>query len=520
MSTHVLLARRPGWRAAPSLSHGIDTIAGTLRLASTPPPSVFDRPPRRVVDLPCCERGVVDVAGRRVLVITGTGQPRLVLTPPGGPASWSPVGLVPLPPDRLAVLDAAHVVHLFDLHGAWLGTQPDLADADAPASGPRFVGEGVLVTKALDSGLPGCRWHAVEVRGRVPQGTRVEVATLTAEDDFTEAEVATLGDRWTPSASFGDPALGAWDALVFAPDGRYLWLRLTLIGDGADTPELVDVAVRPSRHTSLERLPAIFAAGESDFLERYLALTDTVRASVTDLLEHLPHELDPRTADASARRDFLAWLGGWVGMDDLGALPVPRRRRLVAAAAELYRRRGTPDGVARHVGLWLGRRVEVLEHYRLRRWAITTQARLGDASVLFGPEIVRRLRLDEYSRIGEFVLVSTPSPRIDPFAVFAHTFTLYVHACDTDDVAALAASAERVAGAVSPAHTLAVVAVVRPRASVGVQARLGMDALVAGPPPAGRVGDAVGLAVAADPRAGGLAGIGIDARVGTRAHIG
>lgn len=520
MSTHVLLARRPGWRAAPSLSHGIDTIAGTLRLASTPPPSVFDRPPRRVVDLPCCQRGVVDVAGRRVLVITGTGQPRLVLTPPGGPASWSPVGLVPLPPDRLAVLDAAHVVHLFDLHGAWLGTQPDLADADATPSGPRFVGEGVLVTKALDSGLPGCRWHAVEVRGRVPQGTRVEVATLTAEDDFTEAEVATLGDRWTPSASFGDPALGAWDTLVFAPDGRYLWLRLTLIGDGADTPELVDVAVRPSRHTSLERLPAIFAAGESDFLERYLALTDNVRASVTDLLEHLPHELDARTADASARRDFLAWLGGWVGMDDLGALPVPRRRRLIAAASELYRRRGTPDGVARHMGLWLGRRVEVLEHYRLRRWAITTQARLGDASVLFGPEIVRRLPLDEYSRIGEFALVSTPSPRLDPFAVFAHTFTLYVHACDADDVAALAASAERIAGAVSPAHTLPVVAVVRPRASVGVQARLGMDALVAGPPPAGRVGDAVGLAVAADPRAGGLAGIGIDARVGTRAHIG
>lgn len=515
MSTHVLLARRPGWRPAARLSHGVDLDGGVLRLAPLQPPSVFELPAQRVVDLPRCQRGVVDVVNRRVLILAGTGQIRLVFRPPEGP--WQPVGLVYLPPGRLAVLDAARLVHLFDCHGTWLGTQADLPAASAP---PGHAREGVLVTTVLDSGVPGCRWHSIKLRGRVPQGTRVEVAALTGEEELTEAEVATLADRWAPSATFGDPALTAWDTLVFAPAGRYLWLRLTLVGDGTATPELDDVAIHPFRHTSLERLPAIFAAGQSDFLERFLALTDTVRASVTDVLEDLPHQLDARSADASARKDFLAWLGGWVGMEDLASLPVRRRRRLIGAAAELYRRRGTPDGVARHVGMWLGRRAEVLEHYRLRRWAVTQHARLGDASVLFGPEVVRRLRLDEYARIGEFALVSTPSPRLDPFAVFAHAFTVYVHACEGDDVAALAASGARIVRAVSPAHTQAVVAVVRPRATVGVQARLGLDALVAGPPPAGRVGDGLGLAVAADPRAGGLASIGTDARVGTRAVLG
>ncbi|MCW3494219.1 phage tail protein [Microbacterium sp. SSM24] len=519
MSSHFLLAARPGWRPASTLTHDV-SVDGALTLDPLPGPSVFDLPLQRVIDLPDCQRGVIDTAGRRVLVVAGTGQVRLVFTPPGGPSTWSPVGLVCFPPDRLAVLDASGVVHLFDCGGEWQGTVPDLEAPVDPDADPRYPVQGALVTTALDAGLPGCCWHRIELRGSVPSSTRIEVATLTTEEDLTETEIALLDDRWVAAATFGDPGLAAWDTLVFSPPGRYLWLRLTLVGDGSSTPEVTDAAVHPFRHTSIERLPAVFSSGESDFLDRFLALTDSVRDSVTQLLDELPLQLDPRAAGASERRDFLAWLGRWVGMDDLAGLPEARRRRLIRAAAELYRRRGTPDGVARHIGMWLGRRVEVLEHYRLRRWAIANGARLGDDSVLFGPEIVRRLRLDEFSQIGEFSLVSTPSPRLDPFAVFAHAFTVCVHAASCDDTATLGDAAARIARAVSPAHTAPEVAVVRATATVGVQARLGIDALVAGPPPAGRVGQEIGMAVAADPRAGGLNSIGIDARLGSRAVVG
>jgi len=521
MSTHFLLAGRPGWRESAVLTSAVCLNDG-LRLAALPGPSVFDLPPALAVPLPCCRRAVLDEAGRRMLVLAGTGQVLRIITslpenvPPD--AAWQPFGLVVLGED-LGVLDAGRQVHRFDLNGRYLATLDDLPGGAISAGQQAYAAEGRLTTVALDSGLPGCTWHRVVLSGSVPSGTHVEVQTLTTDLDLTEAEVVALDDRWRTAAIAGELDGEGWDALVAGPPGQYLWLRLILRGDGQLRPRIDDVEVHFPRVTSLNRLPAIFAAGESDFLERFLALTDTVRASVTELLDHLPWQIDARSADADDQRDFLAWLGGWVGMDDIDRLPVARQRRLVLAAADLYRRRGTPDGVARHTGLWLGRRTSVLEHFKLRRWAINNSSRLGDATELFGPDVVRRLKVGEYATIGEFALVGVPSPRTDPFRVFAHAFTLFVHAEGDEDVDTLAASARRIVAAVVPAHCSAAVCVVRPTARLGVQARLGLDATVAGALPPGHLGDPL-VPLAADPRASGLTSIGIDARVGTRAAIG
>ncbi len=547
-----LLSRRPGWRSEVLLSSGIEAAAGVLRLATPPPPSVFDCPLVTLLELPGCRRAVLDVGGRRALLVSGTGQVVRIAGPwriadgsaeavcatqalagPGCGAevtwpsgTWQPIGLVLLPDGRPGVLDRTRGIHVLDCRFGYAETLAELPGPCAAERPPAYAPEGIFVTVALDSGLPGCRWHRIEVAGVVPSGCNVEVHTLTSDADHTAGEIAGLDDRWVTAGVMGEwPAASAgstppWDALVQSPPGQYLWLRLVLRGDGTRSPALTEVGVHFPRQTSLRHLPAVFAAGDSDFLDRFLALTDTVRASVTELLDHLGWQLDPRSADADDRRDFLGWLGGWVGMDDIAALPVARQRQLIAAAAELYRRRGTPDGVARHAGLWLGRRTAVLEHFKLRRWAVANSSRLGDASVLFGPGAVRRLELGEYSAIGDFALVGVPSPRTDPFRVFAHAYTLFVYARGTDDGDALAAAASRIARAVSPGHVAVTVCVIRPTAIVGVQARVGLDALVAGAPTPGHLGDPLGLAIAADPRAGGATSLGIDARVGTRATIG
>ena len=520
MSTHFLLAPRPGWRLAPLLGTGISFDGLVLRLSDGPARSIFDDPLQRAVALSRCERAVLDPDHQAVLIITGTGQLRMIITAPD-PAGWSPIGLRALPGDRLAVLDAGRLVHLFDHCGRWLRTVPDLPGTPAVDPAQPYAATGTAVCGPLDSRRPGCRWHRIVLDGDVPGGTQVEVATLTTDLDLTQAEIAALpADRWSVAGTYGDPALTRWDVLIGGPPGQHLWLRIALRGDRTATPRLTAAEVYYPRATSLGRLPAVYAAGPSDFLDRFLALTDTVRDSVVALLDSMPAELDARSADPADRRDFLVWLGGWVGMTGIAELPVVRQRRLIAAAAELYRRRGTPDGVARHVGLWLGRRTAVLEHFRLRRWAVLNRGRLGDATQLWGPGIVGRLQLDEYATMGEFSLVSVPSPRTDPFRVFAHRYTLYVYAHGDDDLAVLERSAAAVVAAVQPAHTAADIALVQACAQIGVQARLGLDAVVAGPPSPGHLGDRLGIPLAADPATSGLSSIGNDARVGSRAVVG
>jgi phage tail-like protein len=550
-----LLAPRPGWRQSAMLSQDVQLTEARLRLANAvAPPTIFDCAPPACVALPCCEWAVRDAACRRVLIVTGTGQVRLVLGPlawtaDGGARpvahrcvpdasgcrfapvweerTWQPAGVIEVDGAAGVVDTANRVVHVFDRAGHWVRASDgtDLPGCPWPAATPRYQRSGDFVTVGLDSGRPGCEWHRVALSGTTPMGSRVTVSTLTTDGDLTEGEVATLDeDRWVTAGTYSDPSRSQWDALVASPPGRYLWLALALASDGAVTPTIDDIEVHFPRQTSLRFLPAVYRTGADggSFMDRFLALTDTVRGSVTGEIDQLAWQLDPRAADAAPQHDFLDWLGRWIGMIDTETLPTARRRRLIGAAAELYRRHGTPDGVSRHVALWLGRRVQVLEYYRLRRWAVVDHGRLGDATRLFGADIVQRLQLDEHAQIGAFRLVDTPSPRTDPFAVSAHRFTLFVHACPDDDPEQLAARASRVVAAVQPGHCVSGVAIVLPRMRVGAQASLGLDSVVGGAPSPAQLGGRrlrEGLTVGREPRRGDRPGIGIDARIGTRAAI-
>jgi phage tail-like protein len=382
--------------------------------------------------------------------------------------------------------------------------------------------QGRFLTERLDGRATECLWHRVVIRATIPPGGTVRVRTLTSEAPLSTGEIDVIDDgRWATDQVLDSTGKTTWDCLVTSDPARYLWLELTLGSDGVDTPVVHDAEVEFPRRSSLERLPGAYRsdADSTRFLDRFLSITDTVRASVVTALDDMPAIFDPDATPAGedGDPDFLTWLAGWVGMADQEGLPIPRRRRLLRHAAELYRRRGTPEGVRMCLALFCGVEVRLLEHYRLRKWAIAGQARLGDCSQLFGPEIVRRLQLDAFSEIGSFRLVGTDDPLHDPFLVHANQFTLFLLAPDGHDEESLLGLAQRAAAQAKPAHTDAELVVVRPRLRVGIQATVGLDSVVGTYPypstvGAGRLGD--GLALTGDSRRGGRAALGMAARVG------
>jgi phage tail-like protein len=554
--TWYLLAERPGWRRDPTRSDGVSLTGGGMELESVrePPPQPSDR----CVLGPCADLVLLDAAGRRVLIVTVRGQVRRVIGPfvielvegeapavtltPTAPvrelseectfpalgwpdATWAPDGVI-VCGARILVRDANFpLTHEFDGCGVWVASHPGSAIPDAKGAVVGYAKAGTFHSEALDSGLAECEWHRVRLTGSVPLGGRVTVQTFTSDVELGLAELSALPpERWAVAGTWGDTTVDEWDALVPSPPGRYLWLALILGGDGTVTPRVNDVEVHFPRATSRRYLPAAFQStvDRGSFVDRFLALTDTVRGSVVRHIEDMPVVLDAYGTPADPASDFLAWLSKWLGVELVDGLPEPRRRRLLAEAAELYRSRGTPAGVERHASLWLGRRVQVIERFRLRRWAVAGHGRLGDATELFGAEIVRRLQLDEFATIGSFALIEVGDPAQDPFRVTAHRFTAVVQARGADDIDQLATDAARILAVIKPAHTAAAVAIATPRMAVGRQATVGIDSVVAGPLEPeplgeGRLGETA--SVSGEPGLAGRPALGVNAHVARAALV-
>jgi phage tail-like protein len=170
--------------------------------------------------------------------------------------------------------------------------------------------------------------------------------------------------------------------------GRYLWVRAELIGDGRSSPEIAAVRVYGDRQSYVgSYLPELYreqlfgpeaderstpdrrvASTRADFLERFVGNFEGILTPIEDRIKHAWLVTDPSaTPDES-----IEWLAGWIGASFAAALPVERRRAMLAATMELYQRRGTLRGLALALDLATGGAVErgevvVFEDFRLRR---------------------------------------------------------------------------------------------------------------------------------------------------------
>jgi phage tail-like protein len=115
------------------------------------------------------------------------------------------------------------------------------------------------------------------------------------------------------------------------------------------------VAGLVSPHPLGERLPSLYQ--EDSLVQRMMAAFDQALAPIVSTLDNLEAYLDPELTPP----DFLDWLGAWVGMASDESWPLERRREFAAAAADLYRVRGTKQGLARQLAIATGAEVEIEE---------------------------------------------------------------------------------------------------------------------------------------------------------------
>jgi phage tail-like protein len=433
----------------------------------------------------------VELARDASMTVTDRAGARTWLDPSGLVCSADPPcrpgdPLPPRPAPRPWPADVASGAYGFRLpdRGAFDWNGRRLRTEDVGPAGDDAERRGQLLSAALDSQIPGCRWHRIRVDADVPDATALEIAFATTDGPAEGRTPAPPGtDGWGEFPG-GDPNPADWvrlvdgalDSTLAAPPGRYGYLRIRLTGRGDVTPLVHQIRLDLPRATSLEHLPAAYAEDPDakDFTERFLSIADAQLEEIDDVLAGRPALLD---ADALPD-DALGWLAGLLGTGFETEMPVANRRAFLRAAPGLFRRRGTPGGLVETLDVALGVSSTVEEFGPARPWGAVGRAHLGSMR-LFGRSRAR-VRLGT-SRLGVARVDGRGNPDHDALLAGAHRIRVHVPAgTDTSLVA-------RVVRSQIPAHVVADVEAAT-AGFVATTLRLGIDTTLS-PPASAVVGD-------------------------------
>jgi phage tail-like protein len=358
---------------------------------------------------------------------------------------------------------------------SWYGRELQMP-LTAAAPRAQYVTQGQLLTLAIDSGMPRCRWHRVRWHGSVPASTTVSISVSTS-DSPAPATQGVADGIWAAFAP-GRPHPGDWqrvenhcDFLIRQPAGRYLFLRIRMTGDGRQTPRIRCMRLDFPRQTSLDQLPLVFrdSPEAEDFSERFLALFDSFLDDVDDQIARMPALLDVDGVPDGV----LPWLGSFLDIAMDPAWEAARRRRLLQAAPRLYRMRGTVDGMRAAIRLLFDVDPVIREAANERAWGALGGVALGGGVRLFGPS-QWRFRLDR-SRLGRAPLRSVGQIELDPFSSVAYRFDVLVPLRLEPP---LRQRVQQLIEAQKPAHTVARLIDSRGQFVLGGEVSVGVDTML------------------------------------------
>ncbi len=237
----------------------------------------------------------------------------------------------------------------YDFEDRWL----PLAEQPRHQYQSRAELEGLV----FDGEEPDCVWHRIVIDACIPPGTRVHFESRSSN---SLADLVSLPWREEPnlylraegselplpeeSCFNNSEHAGSFELLFQNAIGRYLELRLSLIGTRRATPIIRACRVYYPRFSYLKRyLPSAYQDDykSASFLDRFLANIEGMYTQIENKIAHADYLFDTRTTPP----EFLEWLGQWLGAFVDPVWDLKRKRLFVENAALLFNWRGTPTGL-------------------------------------------------------------------------------------------------------------------------------------------------------------------------------
>jgi phage tail-like protein len=399
-----------------------------------------------------------------------------------------------------------------------------------------YRNKGVLWSSVIKSAESKVQWHRLHATVEsLETGAHIQffVHTANQEDD------PPLVDPSSPNP-FSD---AKWRALprdvsdFFIGDTPTccLWIGAMFSGDGSASPIISQIRVEFDQETYLKNLPAIYSnnARSREFLVRFLSLFESFFNEVEGTIAHLPALFDPNATP----KEMLSWLAGWLAMELDEDWDEAMQRQVIVEAFENYAWQGTAEGLHRSLRLFAGVHA-IIEEPNLNSawwvlpvseeienkipdpthlsWGSKENSILGFTTKLASAESQGAV-LGTTAILDQSHLITNEEFGTPLFEDVAHQFSVLLYRGELrciDTLSQIRAVIERE----KPAHTSYQVCIIEPRMRVGYQARVGVDAVIAGPASVFRLGETSGGGVTLGGEPAGRIGernqVGLATRVG------
>lgn len=206
-----------------------------------------------------------------------------------------------------------------------------------------------LFLPPIDSAQEALKWGRLVVDGDFPPGSVQKILWYASDENQFILEKC-------------EKAVNVHDTLLYSQTGRYLWIRLEVLGCGNGI--LREITVYTPGDLFLNTFPEVYREHGS-FLHRYLTVFSTVYLDLQQKIDSLHEYLEPDTAPPR----MLCVLAGWLGVEAGEELfDTDTLARLIRELPWLNRHKGTKAAVERIARLVLEEDVMVVERNALQEW--------------------------------------------------------------------------------------------------------------------------------------------------------
>ena len=353
---------------------------------------------------------------------------------------------------------------------------------------------GFLWSHAIGRQEHNVLWHRLQaLADGLDESAHLQIFIYRTEDPTTEPPIT----RNPRSLQPFDP--GVWqafplnntDVLILGEPASFLRIGVHFTGEGRASARLQQLRLQYNHPSYSEHLPAIYRAEAKhrETLARVLGLFQSFFEDLEREIRQLPRLFDSETAP----EPWLGWLARWLGLRLDETLPLAKKREAVARAYGMYAQRGTPSGLKQTIQLMAGVDVHIQEPVLHSAWWILPETALSgceacqSSSSLLDFNTMLAVAEPQGAVVGTTAvldrshLIHQEEFGTPLFEDVAHQFTVMVYQGQAGHPKKLAQIRSLIEQE-KPAHTTYHLCIIIPRMRVGFQARLGIDAIVAGPP--------------------------------------